>query len=412
MINARLLVLVSSMAGSLGCAASSTDPSPDFGGKPSSNTGPSNSGPSGSAARGSSPTGASSAGFELGLVDDVSPEAPTPDQVCGGVVVEPERLPLDKYFIVDSSGSMLEPTASGGSKWDLITGALAAFAADPANATIDMGIGYFPVGIASACTAADPGCLCIPVINFCVANLGGSCTASDYAAPAVPFALQAAPERLVADLATHRPAGGTPTRPALEGAFQYLDGWTQNHPGRKVVAVLATDGEPAGCLPNAVSDVARAAAAALAGPSHMQTFVIGVGSALDNLNQIAAAGGTTSAFLMDTQGNLQGDFAAALNAIRASAGPCAFSIAQAGDQGPVDPNRVNIRIQPAGATSVQVVGKTSDGTASTCSGNGGWHYDDPTAPHTIQLCDGTCSAIRNARVEVQFGCETIQELPR
>jgi hypothetical protein len=346
----------------------------------------------------------------VGLVDE-SPEILTPDQVCGGVVIEPEALPLDMYFIVDSSGSMAEPTANG-VKWDLVRGALAAFATDPANATINMGIGYFPIGVTSTCTADQSGCLCIPVINLCIANFGGSCAASDYAAPAVPLALAAAPARLSADLATHQLAGGTPTRPALEGTYQYLEGWALDHPGHKIVAVLATDGEPTGCLPNGVADVAQAAAAALAGPSRIQTFVIGVGAALDKLNQVAAAGGTTRAYLMDAQSNLQGDFAAALAAIRASAAPCAFAIGREGDQGAVDPNRVNIRIQPEGAPSAQLVGKTSDGTAQTCSSAGGWHYDNPAAPQLIQLCDGTCGAIRNARVEVQFGCETVVQRPR
>jgi hypothetical protein len=406
MINARLLVLFSGIAGSSACAATA-DPAPDFGSTPSGSGATNEAG--GGAARGSSAPSKTTSVTD-GLVDE-SPEILTPDQVCGGVVIEPEGLPLDMYFIVDSSGSMAEPTASG-VKWDLISGALAAFAADPANATINMGIGYFPSGVPPTCTAADAGCLCIPVINLCIANLGGSCTASDYAAPAVPLALESAPQRLVADLGAHQLAGGTPTRPALEGTYQYLEGWAHDHPGRKVVAVLATDGEPTGCLPNGVADVAQAAAAAATGPAQIQTFVIGVGRALDKLNQVAAAGGTSQAFLMDGQSDLRGTFAAALDAIRTSAAPCAFEIGQQGDQGPVDPSRVNIRIQPEGAPNAELVGKTFDGTASTCSGGGGWHYDNPAAPQTIQLCAGTCSAIRHARVEVEFGCETVVQRPR
>jgi len=404
MINSRWLVLFSGLAGSLACAAATADPAPDFQGKPSGGAAPSQSG--GNAA----PNLESGAEGPLGLVDE-SPEVLRPDQVCGGVVIEPEPLPLDMYFIVDSSGSMAEQTANG-LKWDLISGALAAFADDPANAAINMGIGYFPTGVTATCTADQSGCLCIPVINFCIANFGGSCAVSDYAVPAVPLALAPAPDRLVADLGTHQLAGGTPTRPALEGTYQYLEGWALENPGRKVVAVLATDGEPTGCLPNGVTDVAQAAAAALSGPSHIQTFVIGVGPALNQLNQVAVAGGTAHAYLMDAQSNLKGDFAAALDAIRASAAPCAFAIGRDGGRGAVDPNRVNIRIQPEGAPSAELVGKTSDGTADTCSGAGGWHYDNLAAPELIQLCDGTCGALRNARVEVQFGCETVVQRPR
>jgi Mg-chelatase subunit ChlD len=409
MINSRFLVLLSGLAASSACAATA-DPAPDFQGKPSGRADATEGGGSAARASGSTSDPRSGADGPIGLVDE-SPEILSANEVCGGVIIEPETLPLDMYFIVDSSGSMAEPTANG-MKWDLVSGALAAFAADPTNAAINMGLGYFPIGVTPTCTADQSGCLCIPVINLCIANFGGSCAASDYAAPAVPLALAPAPGRMVADLGTHQLAGGTPTRPALEGTYQYLERWALENPGHKVVAVLATDGEPTGCLPNGVTDVAGAAAAALSGPSHIQTFVIGVGAALDKLNQVAAAGGTSRAYLMDAKSNLKGDFAAALDAIRASAAPCAFAIGADGDHGPVDPNRVNIRIQPQGAPSAQLVGKTSDGTAGTCSSAGGWHYDNPAAPRRIQLCEGTCGTLKNARVEVQFGCETVVQRPR
>ena len=100
---------------------------------------------------------------------------------CGGVVVEPERLPLDMYFLVDSSGSMAEPTRGGANKWDLVTDALVDFLSSPETSQINAGIGYFPLGASPTCVAGDPGCLCIPFINLCLANLGGSCTVEDYA---------------------------------------------------------------------------------------------------------------------------------------------------------------------------------------------------------------------------------------
>ena len=49
------------------------------------------------------------------------------------------------------------------------------------------------------------------------------------------------------------------------------------------------------------------------------TFVIGVGPSLSALNGIAAAGGTTSAFLVDTSANVNQQFLDAMNAIRNSA---------------------------------------------------------------------------------------------
>lgn len=350
-----------------------------------------------------------------GFVDE-SDSATTvaPGNTCGGSIFEPEQLPLDMYFLVDSSGSMAEPTAAGANKWDLVTSALVNFLSDGQNGQIGVGIGYFPDAVTPTCTSGQAGCLCIPFANICFSNQGGSCVAADYAAPSVPLSLPPAPSRLISDIQQRLFAGGTPTRPALEGTYQYLEGWAQQNPGRKVVAVLATDGEPTGCVGegNTPADAASLAAGALAGPSRIQTFVIGVGRALANLNQVAQAGGTRQAYLTDTSSDLGSEFAAALEAIRTSAGPCAFEIPGATEEGDVDPNLVNVRFTPSGSTEPTVVAKTFEGAAANCGTSGGWHYDNPAAPTRIQLCESSCKAAFNARLEVQFGCETVVQPPR
>jgi hypothetical protein len=204
----------------------------------------------------------------------------------------------------------------------------------------------------------------------------------------------------------HKPGGGTPTRPALEGSMQYVTTWAMSNPGRKVVVVLATDGDPEGCPTNSPQDVANIAAAALNGPQKIQTFVIGVGSSLTSLNLIAQAGGTNMAFLVDTGGNVGMSFAAALNQIRGSATPCDFTIPAQTAQGPVDPKRVNVSYTPAGGMRVTVP-MTQGGLPSNCAANGGWYYDDPASPKSIKLCDATCQALQGGKVELEFGCKTI-----
>ena len=40
---------------------------------------------------------------------------------------------------------------------------------------------------------------------------------------------------------------------------------------------------------------------------------------------------------------------------------------------------------------------------------GGWYYDDPTAPEMILLCPATCADVQanNLAVNILVGCETI-----
>lgn len=348
----------------------------------------------------------------LGLVSEGGDAGATLERTCGGTVFEPERLPLDLYFLVDSSGSMAEGAGGGATKWEVMSGALIDFLGAPENSGVGVGVGYFPENVLPTCAAGSPDCLCIPVIDVCFANVGGSCTAVDYATPAVPLSLPPAPSDVIASIGARQLAGGTPTRAALEGTYAYLETWARQNPGRKLATIVATDGEPTGCVGNSPEEAARLAARALAGPSPVETFVIGVGGSLADLDQVARAGGTSSAFLIDAAQNLAEGFAEALESIRRAAGPCAFQIPEASETGPVDPARVNVRFTPAGAAAPVLVGKTSDGTASSCGGDGGWYYDDPAAPTRIQLCGATCEGTLEARVDVQFGCESIVQLPR
>ncbi len=307
------------------------------------------------------------------------------------------------YFVLDQSGSMAE-MVQGGSKWDVVSKSLIDFLNDPANADIGVGINYFP-GMASSCKQGDPGCFCILI--FCVSTTGGACNVSDYAKPSIPLSLPPNHAAVAMDIPKHGPGGGTPTRPALEGAMQYVTTWATSNPARKPVVVLATDGDPAGCSMNSPQDVANVAAAALAGPSKIQTFVIGVGNSLTSLNLIAQAGGTNMAYLVDTGANVGQAFPAALNQIRGTATPCDFTIPSQTSQGPVDPSRVNVSLTPKGATQSTSVPMTQGGLPSNCGANGGWYYDDPAAPKTIKLCDSTCQSLQGGRVNLEFGCKTI-----
>jgi hypothetical protein len=351
------------------------------------------------------------------------------DAACAGEVHAGERVPLDMYFLVDTSGSMNEKV-QGGTKWQVVSSALVSFLNDPTNADIGVGIDYFPALAANApssctdttnssdcknqygdfgpCTAALPGLGCSFFgLPLCFCQGSDSCQVSAYAAPSVPLALPPNHAAVVADLGQHGPGGGTPTRPAVEGSLQYAASWANQHPGRTTVFVLATDGDPTGCTTNTPQDVANVVAQALNGPNHIKTFVIGVGSSLTSLNLVAQSGGSGQAYLVDTGANVGQAFTQALLAIRGQAVPCDFVIPIQTDQGTVDPHLVNVFYTPQNGPP-RAVAPTQDGTGQTCGPQGGWYYDDPNAPKTIKLCDATCQAVtQSGSVSVQLGCQTI-----
>lgn len=352
------------------------------------------------------------------LVIDVggsSSAQPPATAVCTAESQEGMRVPVDMYFLVDSSGSMAE-RVEGGSKWDVVSAALIGFLNDPRNHETAAGIGYFPNTPQGDCKPGDPGCICIPFIDIfidiCFSNMGGSCEVADYATPAVPLAMPSSASPVVDDIESHEISGGTPTRPAVEGALQYLNEWATAHPERETVLVLATDGDPSGCASNSPQDVATAAGNALSGPHRIRTFVIGVGSSLTSLNLVAEAGGTGQAFLVDTGADVATLFSDALEAIRAQAAPCDFAIPAQSEQGmTVDPSQVNVRYTPVGGVAT-LVSQTFMGDADNCGSEGGWYYDDPSAPTKIKLCDSTCELLDGGSIQVEFGCETIVQPPK
>jgi hypothetical protein len=330
---------------------------------------------------------------------------------CHAQVRDGQRVPVDMYLLVDSSGSMAEPVG-GGTKWDVVSTALTAFLNDPRNEGTGVGLGYFPATGQATCKQGDAGCLCIPFTNICFSLVGGSCAVSDYSTAAVPLALPAQLTAAIGNLAAHQIGGGTPTRPALEGALQSVNAWAAQHPDRKALLVLATDGEPSGCASNTPQDVADVAAKALAGPHAIRTFVIGVGSALVSLNLVAQAGGTDHAFLVDTGGDVAKEFGDALDQIRGAASSCDFSIPQAGAGAEkVDPSKVNVSYGANGGSSTTRVPQTFMGDGRNCDSSGGWYYDDPAAPTVIKLCDATCRSLSGSAIQVEFGCDTVVRPP-
>lgn len=337
---------------------------------------------------------------------------------CATSVVKADKIPLDLYVMLDQSSSMKDSVSGGGTKWSTVTSALGTFLQQPGLDGVSVGIQYFGVPPSATCSTlsctvdADCGAAaCGPcVANVCLgffSSAGDSCSASDYATPAVEIAtLPGVASQIVSSMGMHSPTTGTPTSAALQGAVDHAKAWKQSHASDAVVAVLATDGDPSECdtsLPN----IDAIAATALAGTPSVMTFVIGVGPSLSSLNGIASAGGTTQAFLVDTGGNVNQQFLDAMNAIRHAALGCQYLIPTPTDGSP-DFNAVNVVYQPMGGNA-QTFPRVMDMASCPANGNG-WYYDNASNPTQIILCPASCTLVEGdmtGEVDVTLGCSTV-----
>jgi hypothetical protein len=252
---------------------------------------------------------------------------------------------------------------------------------------------------------------CVPFPYSCLNQT--SCDEARYSAPAV--AISDSPTRsaeVVASLRAQVPLGQTPTGPALAGALEQARSWAEQNPDRQVVTVLATDGFPTVCEPLEIPDIATVASDAASGARSVRTFVIGVFSNEDlgsdgqrRLDTIALAGGTDRAFVINTSGNVAGDFLDALNVIRNSAVGCDFQLDGSGE---LNFDRVNLQVTDANGSSTGLV---NVGDVTACGSDDGWYYvrDAAGTPLQITVCPSTCSRFRQeegVRADLQIGCAT------
>src|SRR5215472_5044560 len=340
------------------------------------------------------------------------------DGACAASSTKAQQQPLDMYIMLDQSASMMDPVAGGGDKWSAVTGAINAFLTQPNLTGIAVGIQFFAVPASmsmcpSSCmTNMDCGMFgpCVPIVNTCFGCLfagGDSCNAPDYAKPAVEIApLPGVSMPIATAIGMHGPSTNTPTSAALQGAVDHATSWAMAHSGHVVIDVLATDGDPTECDTN-LSDIDAIASKGATGNPKILTFVIGVGTSTAALNGIANAGGTMSAFLVDTNANANQQFLDALNKIRGAALGCQYAIPLP-EAGMPDYSKVNVQFTP-GTGTPQLIPQVQDKAHCPPSGDA-WYYDNPSAPTQIVLCDSTCSTVTMdtmGEVDVLIGCQTV-----
>jgi hypothetical protein len=346
---AAVLVAVASAAG---CSASSEEPSSPFGNESGG------SGTGGLFDPGSGGLGIPGGGGS----GNTGPQ-------CGGNRYDAQPAQLDIYVMFDDSGSTFI-------FWPGVVDVFNKFLNDPASAGIGIGLQFF--GQEGQC---DPGFYATPKVP--IAPLPGNITALQQAFPIIPIE-------------------ATPTLPAMQGAIQHARAWQQQNPTHKVVVLLVTDGLPSDC-DSTIPNVAQAAALGLSGSPSIPTFVLGLGLALGDLNQVAQAGGTNQAVIADPSNATA--LAQAMNQIRGAALPCDYALPSSGN---VDARKVNIEFTSEGGGTVTV---PNVGDVTRCDASqGGWFYDNVDAPTRVVACPATCSAFKgtvSGSVNVVVGCDTV-----
>lgn len=348
------------------------------------------------------PDGGGSGGSSTADAAGVGPNrcAPATDvNGCVGEMYVGETIPLDIYIMFDQSGSMLTPDQGGVTRIDAVRKAVGEFLTDPASTGLSVGIGYFgyePIGQTT-------------------------CSPADYEKADVPVGLLPDNAQAIIDsLAKRQPTGETPSGAAIRGACTYGSQWKKDHPGREVVLLMVTDGKPEApvtcgnsgtgpCCPT-LPDAVKAASDCRTGDPGLKTFVLGVGPLLDNLGQIAVAGGTDHAYLV-SGGDVSQQVVDALNKIRSAAQiPCELHLPAPPAGQTLDPTRVNI-VYTTSACDAQTI-YYEDSVAACDAAKGGWYFDDPAAPQKVHLCPKTCDDVSIPGGQLMFSVGCARATPR
>lgn len=305
---------------------------------------------------------------------------------CAADTLQGKTTPLHIVLSLDISGSMCEPVEGGGSrncsspvsKWQQTRTALKAFFASPDSKD----------SLASVMTWPRVGSSC----NINTAPL----TPADVPLPDTGNTLDGA-------LNNQTPNnGGTPTAQAINAAVAHAQALKASLTDNgDVVIIVATDGEPFACGSD-LNDAAMAAGAAKT--AGFAPYIIGVGSSLNNLNQIAASAGTNMGKAFLVSANVATSLNTALAEIKKKSLSCTLLIPKPVDGGSLDFKKVNLTFKNNSGQE-QVIPYSQD-----CSNADGWKYTpDASSPTGIELCSGACTNTRTndqGALSVVLGCET------
>lgn len=104
---------------------------------------------------------------------------------------------------------------------------------------------------------------------------------------------------------------------------------------------------------------------------------------------------------LDDPAQTRKDLLDAINLIRGKAISCDLPLPAPPAGKKLDPDKVDVQFTAQGQPAIPLKYGT------TCTGDTAWHYDDPTKPTKVQLCDSTCATVKAdtmAKLDVVFGC--------
>jgi hypothetical protein len=342
-------------------------------------------------------SGGSSSSFDLGdLMQGTGGSAQEETKECASTSAEAELEPVQLLFLLDDSASMGGTNIDKqNSRWNPVTGALNAFFSDPASAGLLASLTFFPLN--NNLTQGDHD------------GSEPSCNNADYSTPVVPPTHLPHPGLFASAIGLATPANefGTPTYPALAGTIDYAQSLEAE--GTETAIILVTDGEPYSCDPENVNNIENIAALAGSVAEEIPTYVIGVGN-VSGLHEIAAAGGTESAFVvaLDDPDRTRTELLTQVQAIRAAQVSCDVVLPEAPPGESLDVSKVNVELTVDAEHGALLFDEA-------CTSDIGWRYDNPEAPSSIELCPQICDLIQGAeqvKLEVILGCETEEHVVR
>ena len=432
------------LAFSLGCSTTGGGSAPD----PNSGNGGGNNGGTGSTGAGNN----GGAGFHTQTTGgnvSTSSSAPDIDSGCGHDTTKANLTRVNILFLLDKSGSMGNDPNGGwnnaDTRWNPVVTTLDAFFNDPNSTGLWASLSFLPADgdIKSACKVANysSGSSAIKVPLTLLNDTGRQTFLDRLCDPAGPQTTKC----IV-------PAGGTPTRSALQGTINYMNAIPPTVPPSKTVIVFLTDGEPgfgyqppgttgivnglhscddlnntacvtacngltnadcgdvSPCTPAATEVDAVASVIQSAPPKSI--YVFGVGDLTSStMDEWATASANPAVALQGLSGaQAAATFKAGLQAIQKSYITCNIDVPKAQASGAaIDFAKVNVDYINGSNVDTQQVKDPGCTITNTSTTQFGWQYDNDAAPTKILLCASACSMAQadpNGRIQTVLGCDT------